>query len=691
MNVLHSTFHLLNTLRQAPCLRASLEEIEHRTLALPIHGEASFLPSFQGRLRRGYRSLGPAQRKATHCSDDNMSADLFAEFSNNTKPPKSLPPIALGHVAQNQEASQSTDSIDFFSTSVAHQPLRHESMTSQPSQHVQSEQIGSFGGFAWSGSLGNAATIGRTEDEDGWGDFEVAEERPGVEGPSEASNAKQAKTLVSNETRTQPRIIRASTIDLMSNNYLKDEQAQTSSPTNQSKAPSHPVVKKKWDINGQSSDPNVLFDVDDFELQEGDGGFPENDDGDDDDDFGDFEDAPPTLQQPTTASPPSTKATYSMPSMDLLSLDDAPQSQNSSQPSSSKSPKGPPSFAAASKATSQPLSTWDPNQMQTMASFPKGATMAASSSSIPSPSSKLQSKSQPTKPSHNAPPRKMGVRSPLKTAPSPSLQIDEDKWAAWDDPSGQDIQAAQKSSNILTSGDDWNWEDNDIASKAAGGQSTKHDSNAMPPPINVPPPSVLLSAFPDLLSSGDALFKPATGQSASVKERVLSNPKAAEFLAGYLSLATTAGRVIAGRKHRWHRDKILAKSMSISASGSKGMKLAGIDKTQTTREDREAEDVIAAWRERVGRIRSAVAAVNAADTSNLKVPELSVSPHITTAKQVPLAPKQCVICGLKRDERVAKVDVEMVEDSFGEWWVDHWGHRSCRNFWIEHEQNLRQR
>ena len=37
--------------------------------------------------------------------------------------------------------------------------------------------------------------------------------------------------------------------------------------------------------------------------------------------------------------------------------------------------------------------------------------------------------------------------------------------------------------------------------------------------------------------------------------------------------------------------------MSISAAGSKGMKLAGIDKTQSAREDREAADVVAAWRE----------------------------------------------------------------------------------------------
>ncbi len=147
---------------------------------------------------------------------------------------------------------------------------------------------------------------------------------------------------------------------------------------------------------------------------------------------------------------------------------------------------------------------------------------------------------------------------------------------------------------------------------------------------------------------------------------------------------------MAGRKHRWHRDKILAKSMSISAAGSKGMKLAGVDKTQAAREDREAADVVAVWREQVGRLRSAVTVANTSARANLKVPELSESLSAHTAKSVGTAPKSCVICGLKRDERITKVDFE-VEDSFGEWWVEHWGHRACKNFWIEHEKNLRQR
>lgn len=135
---------------------------------------------------------------------------------------------------------------------------------------------------------------------------------------------------------------------------------------------------------------------------------------------------------------------------------------------------------------------------------------------------------------------------------------------------------------------------------------------------------------------------------------------------------------------------MLAKSMSISAAGSKDMKLVGVDKTQTARENREAADVIAAWREHVGRLRAAVATANAEYKANLRIPELSENMVIQTAKMVPTARWPCVICGLKREERVFKVDLD-VQNSFGEWWVEHWGHRACKNFWLKHEQRLRQR
>lgn len=148
--------------------------------------------------------------------------------------------------------------------------------------------------------------------------------------------------------------------------------------------------------------------------------------------------------------------------------------------------------------------------------------------------------------------------------------------------------------------------------------------------------------------------------------------------------------MIAGRRHRWHRDKLLAQKMSISAAGSKGMKLTGIDRMQATREEREVAEVVTLWKEHVGQLRAVVGAANRGSEAKVKVPTLEAKMQVETAKLVPTAVRACLICGLKREERVVGVDLE-VEDSFGEWWVEHWGHRACKEFWLEHEQQLRQR
>jgi hypothetical protein len=232
--------------------------------------------------------------------------------------------------------------------------------------------------------------------------------------------------------------------------------------------------------------------------------------------------------------------------------------------------------------------------------------------------------------------------------------------------------------------------------------NAREDEMAPLPPTNVPPPAIILALFPALLDLADsALLKPFANQPPPLKDRVLADPKTTTFLRSYLVLATVAARVIAGRKQRWHRDKLLAQSMSISAAGGKGgMKLAGIDRTQAAREDREAADVLDVWARRVGRLRGVVAAANTAlggrekerekGKEGMRVPELSGTMAVQTLKGADTAPKACFLCGLRREERIAKVDVD-VEDSFHEWWIEHWGHRACRNFWTEHEVALRQR
>jgi len=219
----------------------------------------------------------------------------------------------------------------------------------------------------------------------------------------------------------------------------------------------------------------------------------------------------------------------------------------------------------------------------------------------------------------------------------------------------------------------------------------------MAPPTNIPPPSVFLSLFPILFDLPQTkLFTPVAGQTFSLKNRILSDPSTVEFLRAYLLIATVAGRILAGRKLRWKRDTILAQSMRMgpaAAGGKGGMKLTGVDKAEVTREDREAAEVARIWKDQLGKLRSAVAVSNSStqDSSRqLAIPDVSENIHVKTQPGAGTAPKPCIICGLKRDERANKVDVD-VEDSFGEWWVDHWGHRTCRNFWLEHESKLKSR
>ncbi|KAK5122253.1 hypothetical protein LTR85_004163 [Meristemomyces frigidus] len=221
------------------------------------------------------------------------------------------------------------------------------------------------------------------------------------------------------------------------------------------------------------------------------------------------------------------------------------------------------------------------------------------------------------------------------------------------------------------------------------------------PPTNIPPPSVLLSIFPSVFASAEeALFKPLAKLDFKQRQILLAHPATTMFLKGYLNLTMVLGHIIAGRKLRWKRDQYLAQGMRIgpAASGG-GMKLAGIDKAELAKEEREVLDVVRLWKAQVGKLRSAVATANAAPgmpSANLPaVPEIAGETlpikSLKPAEGGITAPHACALCGLKREERVAKVDVE-VEDSFGEWWVQGMSmHLVCRDFWEERKGKLRSR
>ncbi|KAG6058589.1 hypothetical protein E4U32_004556 [Claviceps aff. humidiphila group G2b] len=622
-----------------------------------------------------------------------MSADLFAEFSN--PPPSSInpQPNSLHGDERKPQAQDPARLQNAFSFTTA----QGANSTSKPTPAWSSFQSPSNSMSGWDQSFHQsqpAAGVPKPadndeDDDEAWGDFEAAEpSTPSVAFPTASfqAHAPISTTLGSNARSfaSGPQLSSANGVSangLLGFDSAIDQLAQESVPQSL-----FGESKRKVVVKTTPSDPNVLFDADDFELQDG-------GEGDEDlDDFGDFEVVNP--QSNGTAGPPGASSASS--AFDLLSLDDPPVQlrQESVSMGDSRAFESSLNWEGLPTETKPQNVTQAPSRPDVVTNGKKAAAMASILSRDPIEDNEWAawggSSTEPKPQVITQAPSRPGVtntkKQPATTSVPFQIPVDDDEWTAWDDvPAGNAGSGAPPTSKEPDvsngSGQGWQWDEGEV--------SIKTDDNS-PPPTNVPPPAILLSSFSELFSSGDVLFKALSGQTANAKQQILSSPKTVTFLQGYILIATTAARIIAGRKHRWHRDKILAKSMSISAAGSKGMKLTGLDKTQSAREDREAADVVVAWKEYVGRLRSAVAAANSAGKASLKVPELTESPQIQTAKMVPTAAKPCVICGLKREERVVRVDFD-VEDSFGEWWVEYWGHRACKNFWVRHEEKLRQR
>jgi hypothetical protein len=231
---------------------------------------------------------------------------------------------------------------------------------------------------------------------------------------------------------------------------------------------------------------------------------------------------------------------------------------------------------------------------------------------------------------------------------------------------------------------------------------SRHEASSAPiilPPTNIPPPAVLLSIFPSIIRSGqETLLDPLSKSNAAQRQELLAHPATKLLLLKILNVAIVLGRIIAGRKLRWKRDQYLAQGMRIgpaSAGGRSGMKLAGVDKTEVVKEDREVLDAVRSWKAQAGKLKAAAtaAAVNG-PTTLPPVPEISEQIPVKSLKAVEgglVAPHACALCGLKREERVAKVDVD-VNDSFNEWWLERTSmHVNCLHFWEDHKDKLRSR
>ncbi|KAI1743953.1 hypothetical protein F4680DRAFT_325529 [Xylaria scruposa] len=620
-----------------------------------------------------------------------MSADLFAAFEDASQPPpqqarSKLPstqsastPFSFGSISnpsaanaagsQQWSQSSSTSNSNQFRYSWQPQPSPAPAPALAPSTRPASIATNSFANIQ---HIGNDDT----EEDDGWGDFEVAPDTIPSPAPlpvaPAVSNLRNAKQPISVERPT--RIVRASTMDLVSNSLvdLQGPSIQPSRPTKPpipSAKPSPGPPKSKVQTKTNNFDPNVLFDADDFEGEQEDEGS--------DDDFGEFETVPTPTQPP----------------LDLLS---SGQPVHSSNVSTTKKASELLLGLDINEPTPKPAQMTQTNyaQAQPVARKPELGGSKPSPKTTQSRTIHNHAKSQISEHSRGSTSHlpKQPVRSQTTTA-EPTWD-----WDSVESPKPAETKNIAKKNSKPQSNDEdattnddttWDWDSIDTKTEIVA----EIEDSALPP-INIPPPSILLSAFPQLFDEAhEYLYKPISGQPQSIKDRVLSDTKVYDFLKGYLSLAIVAARIIAGRRMRWHRDKFLSQSMSISAAGSKGMKLAGVDKTQTAREDREAADVVSNWKNQVGRLRAMVASVNSVKKSSgkpLKVPEITDTIQVQTAKDVPTDPKACVICGLKRNERLAKVDHE-VEDSFGEWWAEHWGHVACKRFWLQHENTLRQR
>ncbi|OQE79756.1 hypothetical protein PENNAL_c0050G06494 [Penicillium nalgiovense] len=214
-------------------------------------------------------------------------------------------------------------------------------------------------------------------------------------------------------------------------------------------------------------------------------------------------------------------------------------------------------------------------------------------------------------------------------------------------------------------------------------------------PTNIPPPSVLLELFLDV-------FENLQKEAAHAKSQLRSSAPLSSSSSNTVSTTAlnihnvlqSAARVIAGRSLRWKRDTILSQSMRIgpARSGkSGGMKLNSVNKQENIKEEQDAVDVITTWRERAAIFNAVLQA--AGQRTIPTVPDPSALKVITArADQGALkASHPCALCSLKRDERVLRVDEQNVQDSFGEWWTEHWGHTACRQFWERNRNMLGQR
>ena len=273
-----------------------------------------------------------------------------------------------------------------------------------------------------------------------------------------------------------------------------------------------------------------------------------------------------------------------------------------------------------------------------------------------------------------------------------SIHNDDDGWGAFEDIKSDEppdlgnlyikpaVQPLARRKEIVVDAPDDEWESFDDRPTTAASLPSSSTSNSesrviakhtTPQPVitrptNVPPPSSLLqllSAVFQVLHQSNAAGKTPTQDLATQ----------------VLLVYRTASRIVAGRSLRWKRDLKLAQSVRIGQSGKAGgMKLTALNKSEVTKEQRDAEDLVEDWSKQLHEFHSIIAKAGL-PSRPLKLSAIVplVSSQQTSVKN---ASQQCALCGLKRSERLSEIEAH-VDDLFGEFWLEHWGHKDCCDFW----------
>lgn len=403
---------------------------------------------------------------------------------------------------------------------------------------------------------------------------------------------------------------------------------------------------------------------------------------DTDDDWGEFEGPESSKQNtPLSAAPRSTapSITSSYPVQDPLGAIDLLDSLSlqDSAPVVKRLPKHTSKKQVASPSTQPAETKWDDESFDDWGDFADAPNQ---------PESRPPKKSLPTK-SHTSTVQKTPQKLPPKTTENikPAAPTwDDASFGDWGDftdgPSVKPVTNPKSTPTPPISSPS-------PSSFTSGGVTPA--SNVRP--TNIPPPSVLLELFLDVF---EGLHKEATSAKSQLRSQTSPTTSVSATASNIHNALQSAARVIGGRSLRWKRDTILSQSMRIGPARSGkagGMKLNSVNKQENIKEEQDAVDVLIAWRERAAIFNAILQGVGqkpipaVADPSALKV--------ITArADQGALkAAHPCALCSLKRDERVLRVDEQNVQDSFGEWWTEHWGHTACRQFWDANRYLLGQR